>query len=143
MNYVCKNCGKFVTEEEYKKEQEATTNALGCGCLLWIVILLCCVSVILLPIAIILILKEFNKVPNSTCPYCQAKNSLIPENTPIAQKLISENFTEEEQDKIKNLKEKQALIIEKNTEIQNKNKNLGFNLIIIIIILYVIYFFSK
>ena len=147
MNYICKNCGKFITEDEYKKDQDTTSTALGCGCLIWLIILLCCVSIILLPIAIILILKEFNKTPDSTCPYCNAKDSLIPENTPMAQKIISESYSPEEQKNIKQLQEEQAIAREENArrdeELQKKNNNLGLNALIVIIILYFLFSLLK
>lgn len=96
MAYVCKNCGKIITEKEYKKEQNLREQAHGCGCFLIGIIILCFVSVVLIPIAIILLVIAYNKEPKNECPYCNAKDSLIPDNTPIAQKLIAENYSKDE-----------------------------------------------
>ena len=137
MNYICKNCGKFITEEEYKKVQDTTSTALGCGCLIWLIIVLCCVSIILLPIAIILILKEFNKTPNSTCPYCQAKDSLIPENTPLAKTLIMQNYSEKEQEEISKLQERQTELRKakevEEQKLKKKNDSLGLSTLVFLL----------
>lgn len=135
MNYICKNCGAFISEEEFKKDQEETSNALGCGCLIWLIILLCCVSIILLPIAIILVLKEFNKTPNSTCPYCQAKDSLIPETSPIAKKMIAENYTQEQKDEIAKIHEKQKIKKQEDNELEQKNTGIALGTLIFIIVI--------
>ena len=89
MAYVCKNCGKLITQEEYDKYLSEDNS--GIGCFLWIIFILLCVSVILIPIAIILLFMHYNKgTSNNKCPYCQAKDSLILEDTPIAQTILKE-----------------------------------------------------
>ena len=93
MNYVCKNCGKLITEEEYNNSDNS-----GMGCLMWLIFIFLCVSVVLIPIALILLFMHYNKnSDNNICPYCKAKGSLIPEDTPIAQTILRENIIPEEQ----------------------------------------------
>lgn len=113
MNYVCKNCGKLVTQKEY--EEEISKDKSGIGCLFWILFILFFVSIILIPIAIILLFMHYNKNSNiSECPFCHAKDSLIPENTPMAQNIIKENYQFEN---------KELYIDKSNTDIKNSNNN--------------------
>lgn len=134
MNYICKNCGKYITSEEFKRFEKHQSQALGCGCLIWLIILLCCVSIILLPIAIILIVKEFNKSPNFICPYCSAENSIIPEYTPIAKKFIKDNFTPEQLEEIENIKKNQCKIEKKDKELEQKNNGYGLGIFLFFVI---------
>ena len=99
--YVCKCCGKIITEKQYKGNKEAQANKQSMGCILWLVIILCFVSLILTPIAIILLILNNRQNPTIICPYCQAKDSIIPDDTPIAKKLIEETYTHEEIENIK------------------------------------------
>ena len=100
MSYICKNCGHIVSEAEYQRNKQTRENAMGCGCFIWIIILLCFVSLILIPLAIILLGMAYDKQPENECPYCHSKNCLIPDNTPIGKKMIEENYSVEEIKKV-------------------------------------------
>lgn len=138
MNYICKNCGTFISEKEYKEKESLNDSALGCGCFIWLIIILCFVSVILIPIAVILIFQLHKGDDKVSCPYCGSKDSLIPENSPIAQKMIAENFTQEQKDEIKEIHDEQVIKIEKKEELDNKNKNIALSTLIFIIIIIVL-----
>lgn len=96
MAYICKQCGKLLTDSEYKMMAKKKGAALGFGVFFWLIVILCFVAIILIPIAIILLLIASKKEPECICPYCKSKDSIIPEDTPIAKKLISENYKNEE-----------------------------------------------
>lgn len=128
-DYICKNCGKLITAAEYKKEKEIKDNAMGCGCLIWAIVILCFVSVFLIPIAIILLIMLHKNQPENECPYCSAKNSLIPADSPIAQKILKENYSKEELIKIE---EKAAI---ESTKQKNKIP-LGCSITLYIILFY-------
>ena len=138
MNYICKNCGAFISEEEFKKEQDLSTQAMGCGCFLWIIILLCFVSVILIPIAIILLFQLYSKTPAATCPYCNSPNSLIPETSPVAKKMIEENFTQDQKDEISKIHNKQQIKYEQEQEECQKNKGIGLGCLLVIVIIVIL-----
>lgn len=140
MNYICKNCYKFITEAEYQKEKEAQVTADGCGCL-FILIVLCFCSLILIPIAVLLLFIVYNKQPDIRCPYCNASSSLLPENTPLAQKLLQEYYNQEDIQKIAEIKfNQEQKIIEKNEQDKKDKKiiNIGWLIIIIFFILLVV-----
>lgn len=144
MNYVCKNCGAFISKEELEKAATMQGAAVLVGCLIWFIIIICCVSIILIPIAIILILKEFNKMPLRTCPYCDAKDTLIPESSPLAIKIIEENFNELEKSKIEILRDNQNRKIQREKieqEIeQEKNEKTKNGCVLTFIIGFIIWF---
>lgn len=117
MNYVCKNCGKLISEEEYNKADKQLNDAIGCGCFIWLLVILFCVSVILIPIAIILIVGLMNRDAKISCPYCDAKGSLIPADTPLAQKMIKENYTPEELSTIQEENNNKKVVEKKNNVI--------------------------
>jgi len=96
MAYICKNCGKLISRKEFKSIIEEQKNKKDLGCFLWIVLIFCFVSIILIPIAVILYLIYSKKQEYIVCPYCNAKDSFIPDDTPIAQKIIKENYSEED-----------------------------------------------
>lgn len=129
--YICKNCGKIITDKEYKKITAQHTDAMGCGCFIWALVLLFCVSVILIPIAIILILMMNNKAPENTCPYCHAENSFIPGESPIAKKLMSDTYSEDE---IKAIKEQE----ESNTQTIKAKKPISCIIPVIIIAVWIL-----
>lgn len=134
MAYICKNCGKIVSEVEFNEAQRIQDDAIGCGCFIWLIIILCFVSVILIPIAIILILGMHKDIPENECPYCKAKNSLIPDNTPIAKKMIKDNYTEEEQTQIQQRNEWDAIKVKN----QKSNFQIGCQITLWIIVAYII-----
>lgn len=135
MNYICKNCGEFVSEKKYKEEKSLEDAGLGCGCFIWLIIILCFVSIILIPIAVILILQLHKGDDKISCPYCGSKGSLIPENSPVAQKIITENFTQEQKDKIKEVHDEQIIETAKKEELDNKNRSIGMGCLIPIVII--------
>ena len=94
MNYICRNCGEYISSREYEK---AKFN--NCGCL-YLTICLFFLSIILIPLALILWLLFKPKVK---CPYCNATESLIPENSPIAIRLLKETGVQSETNNNKNL----------------------------------------
>ena len=95
MNYICKNCGNVISAKKFQKENKLREAAESFGCLIWLIILLCFCSIILIPIALILIGSAYDKTPKFECPYCGAKDSIIPANTPMVQKIIEEYNLEE------------------------------------------------
>lgn len=101
MSYICKNCGKLISRIEFKSIIEEQKNKKSIGCFLWIILIFCFVSIILIPIAIILYLIYSKKQEYIMCPYCNAKDSFIPDDTPIAQRMIKDNYSEEEIESIK------------------------------------------
>lgn len=135
MNYICKNCGAFVSEEKYKNEVDLENSAFGCGCFIWLIILLCFVSVILIPIAIILILQLHKGCEKVSCPYCNSQGSLIPEDSPIAKKIIEENFTQEQKEEISKVHKKQNIIIQENNELEHKNNGIALGTLLVVIII--------
>lgn len=94
--YVCKNCGGFISYKEFKKQADIKKNLSDLGCLLWTIIIVCFVSVILIPIAIILLFIAHKNEPANECPYCKAKDSVIPGDTPMAQKILKDMYDKEE-----------------------------------------------
>ncbi len=135
MDYICKNCGEYVTKKQFETYKDLKIQGLCWGCLIWAIILFCCVSIILLPIAIILILKEFRKTPGTVCPYCKAKDSLIPDNTPLGRKLIKENYTDEDLTQIQKIRKQQINEQIEDENLKNKNKGLGCGILVFFIIL--------
>ena len=101
MAYICKQCGKILTNSEYNRLAKKKGVALGFGIFFWIIVILCFVAIILIPIAIIMLMMASKKEPECICPYCKSKDSIIPDDTPIAKKLISETYEEKEISAIK------------------------------------------
>lgn len=112
--FVCKNCGEFISYEEYKKQKQKENVFKELGCLIWGIILLCFVSLFLIPIAILLLILVNKNTPTNECPYCAAKDCLIPADTPIAQKILNDNYDEEDIIQI------EEIIEEEKTKEQNK-----------------------
>lgn len=98
--YVCKNCGEIISPKAYKKQKDLKQNAKDFGCFIWLIVLVCFVSVILIPIAIILLLFLYKNEPKNECPFCGAKDSLIPASSPIAQRILNENYETEKLEEI-------------------------------------------
>lgn len=142
MSYICKNCGRYILDEEYIKNLNKRGDALGCGCAIWLIILLCFVSLILLPIAIILIWKEFNKTPKDICPYCEAENSLLPLTSPVAQKILKEYYNEQDIKEMctkdEKYKQEQAVLKKQKEEENKKNNQMGLGVGLFVIILYIL-----
>ncbi|MBQ8847454.1 MAG: hypothetical protein IJ003_03835 [Candidatus Gastranaerophilales bacterium] len=91
MSYVCKNCGKLITKQEY------IDNSRNKGrFLLFCVIILCFMAVILIPVGIILLIIVNNKTAENKCPYCKMKDCIIPNDTPIAAELINKTYKKED-----------------------------------------------
>ena len=101
MAYICRNCGKIISDNDYHRDKVNRENAIGCGCFLWIIIILCFCSIVLVPIAIILLGISNSKNPKSICPSCNSENTLIPINTPVGKKMLEENYSSDEIEKLK------------------------------------------
>lgn len=130
MAYICKNCGKIITDEEFENCKKPKNKIMGIGCFWWIIIFLFFISVVLIPIALLLLLIGNRQSPENVCPYCQSKDSLIPDNTPIANNIINQYYSE---DDIKNLHQKQQ------AEEVKPPKKLGLIIGITAMIMYIYY----
>ncbi len=86
MKYICRNCGSIV-DHSYKRNSVLGTMA-------WIFIILISLGIGL----IFYIIYKLNNKCLNCCPECKADNSLIPLNTPAAQKLLAEYHMENEDD---------------------------------------------
>lgn len=100
MAYICKNCGKLISNSEYKKLAKNNGKVIGLNPFEWFLIIFLFVSMVLAPIALLILLTSKKREPSNVCPYCHAKESLIPDNTPFAKKLIEENHINEEIDHV-------------------------------------------
>lgn len=104
MSYVCQSCGSVISNQKFNEYQRMQSENKGCGCFLFGLACLFCMTLVLIPIAILLFILINKKENVSECPYCHAKNCLIPANTPMARKILKENYSDEE---IKELKEQE------------------------------------
>lgn len=118
MSYICTSCGSVISNQQFIEYQKTQKENKGCGCFLFGLACLFCISIILIPVAILLFMLINKKENISECPNCHVKNCLIPSNTPMARKILKENYTNDE---IKEFKEKEASEIN-----QPQTKKIGF-----------------
>lgn len=113
MKYICRNCGSIV-------DHSYTRNST-LGKLAWVFIILISLGIGL----IFYIIYKLNNKSLNCCPECKADNSLIPLNTPAAQKILAEYQIEEE--------EKDYLLSE--SETRDFKKDISWIILAIIIFL--------
>ena len=92
--YVCTSCGKMLDIEDYNESQILAKSKIGC--FFWLVIIIFGATLVLIPVLILLYYIWKRQQPESVCPYCLSKNSIIPADTPIGKKILKENYSEEE-----------------------------------------------
>ena len=109
--FVCTSCGKMLDIEDYNESQKLAKPKIGC--FFWLIIIIFCATLILLPIIILLYYIWKRQQPECICPYCLARNSIIPADTPIGKKILQENYSEEEILKIDIESSKQKYTAEK------------------------------
>ena len=136
VSYICKECGSIINNNDYGCSQRGGTDGcvIGFGCLFEIVLIIAgfyvwlCWIVALILFFIQSIYSSSNKTYRQ-CPKCGAKDSLIPSNTPVAQKMIQEN----------GLEEKQKEAIQEDIEAHKKWKKIRIKGLIILIILFLLW----
>lgn len=101
MAYICTQCGKIISNSEYKKRAKNNNKIGGLSIFMWVFIIFCFISMILAPLALIILLLGKKQQPQSVCPYCGGRETLIPHTTPIGNKIIKENYSNEELENIK------------------------------------------
>lgn len=126
MNYICNHCGKLICEDEYNN-CKIDSKYGGLSIATWFFIIFLFISIILAPIALIILLASKKHESACICPYCKAKDTLLPEDSPIAKKLIKENYTENDLELFNNFKKPE----------NNEPKKLGLFIGIALLILYI------
>lgn len=117
-DFVCKNCGNIITTSEFEKQEKLRKQKQESGCIVWFLVIICFVSMILIPIAIILLIMMNKKEPKNVCPFCNAKDSLIPSDSPIAKKMLKDNYSEKELSDI----QEEVKIVNENINKKENNK---------------------